>query len=146
MPNGTDTRRVAVWLVGAMFSACACLFLACSCLGVRAWAATGRGTAPQSSHSLEKGAAAIDVYGEGAQILLHRHSGVMVKFPRILPEQFDAMIVEPLGAFNDAPQISGMGRSIVALEVLSREAGNKRPRIVIARDLPVSHDRLPVRP
>jgi hypothetical protein len=46
MPNSTDTRRVAVWLVGAMFSACACLFLACSCLGVRAWAATGRDTAP----------------------------------------------------------------------------------------------------
>jgi hypothetical protein len=46
MPNGTDTRRLAVWLVGAMFSACACLFLACSCLGVRAWAATGGDTAP----------------------------------------------------------------------------------------------------
>ena len=45
MPNSTDPRRVAVWLVGAMFSACACLFLACSCLGVRGWAATGRDTA-----------------------------------------------------------------------------------------------------
>jgi hypothetical protein len=41
MPNSTDTRRVAVWLVGAMSSACACLFLTCSCLGVRGWAATG---------------------------------------------------------------------------------------------------------
>lgn len=41
---------------------------------------------PESSHSLEKGAAAIDVYGQGVQILLHRHSGVMVKFPRVLPQ------------------------------------------------------------
>ena len=145
MPNGTDTRRVAVWLVGAMFSACACLFLACSCLGVRAWAATGRGTAPQSSHSLEKGAAAIDVYGEGAQILLHRHSGAIAKFPRISPQQFDAMIVEPLGAFDDVQQISCMGRSIVALEVLSSEAGDNRSLIVIAHNFPVSHGRFPGR-
>jgi hypothetical protein len=49
MRNGTDTRRLAVWLVGAMFSACACLFLACSCLGVRGWAATGRDTAPPAT-------------------------------------------------------------------------------------------------
>jgi hypothetical protein len=46
MRNGTDTRRVAIWLVGAMFSACACLFLTCACLGVRGWAATARDTAP----------------------------------------------------------------------------------------------------
>jgi hypothetical protein len=49
MPNSTDPRRVAVWLVGAMSSACACLFLACSCLGVRGWAATGRDTAPPTN-------------------------------------------------------------------------------------------------
>jgi hypothetical protein len=69
-----------------------------------------------------------------------------VKFPGILPQQFDAVIVEPLGGFNDAPQISGMGRSIVALEVFSRESGKNGPRIVIARNLPVSHDRHPLRP
>jgi hypothetical protein len=49
MPNGTDTRRVAVWLVGAMSSACACLFLTCSCLGVRGWAATGGDAAAPTS-------------------------------------------------------------------------------------------------
>jgi hypothetical protein len=49
MRNDTDTRRLAVWLVGAMSSACACLFLACSCLGVRGWAATGRDTAPRAN-------------------------------------------------------------------------------------------------
>jgi hypothetical protein len=46
MRNSTDMRRVAVWLAGAMFSACACLFLTCACLGVRGWAATGADSAP----------------------------------------------------------------------------------------------------
>jgi hypothetical protein len=54
MPNGSDTRRVAVWLVGAMSSACACLFLTCSCLGVRGWAATGQGAAPPVTDSRPK--------------------------------------------------------------------------------------------
>jgi hypothetical protein len=145
MPNGTDTRRLAVWLVGAMFSACACLFLACSCLGVRGWAATGKYTAPpatdESSHFLEKGATTIDVYAQGMPILLDRHSCAIAEFPRISPQQFDAVIVEPLGAFNDAQQISCMGQSIVALEVLSSEAGDLP--IVTAQNLPLRHGRFP---
>jgi hypothetical protein len=79
------------------------------------------------------------MYGKGMQILLHRHSSVMVKFPWISPQQFDSLVVEPLGAFDDAPQISCMGRSIVALEVLPREPGDNRSRILIAQYLPISH-------
>jgi hypothetical protein len=100
---------------------------------------------PESSHSLEKGAATIDVYGKGVPILLHRHSCAIAKFPRISPQQFDAVIVEPLGAFNDAQQISCMGQSIVALEVLSSEAGDNRSLTVIAHNFPVSHGRFPGR-
>jgi hypothetical protein len=49
MRNSIDMRRVAVWLVGAMFSACACLFLVCACLGVRAWAVAGKDSAPPAA-------------------------------------------------------------------------------------------------
>jgi hypothetical protein len=100
---------------------------------------------PKSSHPLEKGAATIDVYGKGVAILLRRHSWAIAKFLRISPQQFDAVIVEPLGAFNDAQQISCMRQSIVALEVLSSEAGDNRSLIVIAHNFTVSHGRFPGR-
>jgi hypothetical protein len=96
-----------------------------------------------SSHSLEEGAAAIDMHGQSSPVLLHRHSRIVVKFSRMLLQQLDAVIVQPLGAFNDAPQISCMGRSIMALEVFSCETGDDGPRISIARGLPVSHGCFP---
>ncbi len=98
---------------------------------------------PESSNSLEKGAAGIDVYSKGVLILLHRHSCAIAKFLRISPQQFDAVMVEPLGAFDDAQQISCMGQPIEALEVLSSEVGDNRSPIVIA--FTSSHGRFPVR-
>jgi hypothetical protein len=83
-------------------------------------------------NSLEKSAATIDMHGKGAQILLHRHSCAIAEFLRILPQEFDAVIVEPLGTFDDAAEIVCMGQSIEALEVLLSEAGDNRSPIFIA--------------
>ena len=70
--------------------------------------------------------------GKGLQILLHRHSCAIAKFLRISLQQFDAVIVEPLGTFDDAAQIFCMGQSIEVFDVLSSEAGDNRSPIVIA--------------
>ncbi len=86
----------------------------------------------ESSRFFEEGAATIDVHGKGVQILLHRHSCAIAEFLWISPQQFDAVIVEPLGTFDDAVQIFCVGQSIEALEVLSSEAGDNRSPIVIA--------------
>ncbi len=86
----------------------------------------------ESSRFFEEGAATIDMHGKGVQILLHRHSCTIAEFLWISPQQFDAVIVEPLGTFDDAAQIFRMGQSIEALEVLSSEAGDNRSPIVIA--------------
>ena len=99
--------------------------------------------ASESSHFLEKGAATIDMHTKGLQILLHRHSCAAAKFLRISAQQFHAVIVEPLGAFDDAAQIFCMGQSIEALEVLSSEAGDKRSMIVIAENSSVYHGHFP---
>ena len=72
------------------------------------------------------------MHGKGVQILLHRHSCTIAKFLRMSPQQFNSVIVEPLGAFDDAAQIFRMGQSIEALEVLSSEAGDNLSPIVIA--------------
>lgn len=72
------------------------------------------------------------MHGKGVQILIHCHSCAIAEFLRILPQQVDAVIVEPLGAFDDAAQIVCMGQSIEALEVLLSEAGDNRSPIVIA--------------
>jgi hypothetical protein len=41
------------------------------------------------------------------------------------------VIVEPLGGFDDAAQISCMGQSIEALEIFSSEVGDYRSPILI---------------
>ena len=66
----------------------------------------------ESSHSLEKSAATFDMHGKGAQILLHCHSRAIAEFLRISLQQFYAVLVEPLGTFDDAAQISCVGQSI----------------------------------
>ena len=83
------------------------------------------------------------MHGKGVQVLLHRHSCAAAEFLRISAQQFDAVIVEPLGTFDDAAQIFCMGQSIEALEVLSSEAGDNRSPIDIAQKFPFSHSRFP---
>jgi hypothetical protein len=84
------------------------------------------------------------MHTKGLQILLHRHSCAAAKFLRISAQQFYAVLVEPLGAFDDAAQILCVGQSIEALEVLSSESGDNRSMIVIAGNSPVYHCRFPV--
>jgi hypothetical protein len=72
------------------------------------------------------------MHGKSVQILLHGHSCAIAEFLRISLQQFDAVLVEPLGTFDDAAQISCMGQSIEPLEVLLSEAGDDRSPIVIA--------------
>jgi hypothetical protein len=81
--------------------------------------------------------------GKGVQVLLHRHSCAAAEFLRISAQQFDAVIVEPLGTFDDAAQIFCMGQSIEALQVLSSETGDNRSPIVIAYGIAKRHDSLP---
>jgi hypothetical protein len=83
------------------------------------------------------------MYSKGVQVLLHRHSCAAAEFLRISAQQFHAVFVEPLGAFDDAAQIFCMGQSIEALEVVSSEAGDNRSPIVIAENSPVYHSRFP---
>jgi hypothetical protein len=121
------------------------LTLSVTCATHRHWpkVALGLERVSESSHFVEKGAATIDMHTKGLQILLHRHSCAGAKFLRISAQQFYAVFVEPLGAFDDAAQIFCMGQSIEALEVLSSEVGDNRSMIVIAENSPVYHGRFP---
>jgi hypothetical protein len=86
----------------------------------------------ERARPLEKTAATIDMNSEGVYILLHRQPGGVLEFPRISPQQIEAVFVEPLAAFEDAVQIPRMGHSIEALEVLSSKVSEIRPPIVVA--------------
>jgi hypothetical protein len=52
--------------------------------------------------------ATINMHGQGLKILLHAHTCTIDEIMRISPQQFDAMIVEPLGTPDDAAQIFRM--------------------------------------
>lgn len=56
----------------------------------------------------EQHVATVNMHGKGLQIFLHRHTCTIVKILRISPQQFDAVIVEPLGTLDDAAQIFRM--------------------------------------
>jgi hypothetical protein len=78
--------------------------------------------APQVLEFFEQNVATVNVHGKGLKILLHSHTCTIEEILRISPQQFDAVIVEPLGASDDAAKIFRMIQSIEALEVLSGEA------------------------
>ena len=87
--------------------------------------------APRVLDSFEQKVAAINVHGKGSKVLLHGHTRTVEEILRIFPQQFDAVIVEPLGTSDDAAQIARMIQSIEALEVLPGEACDDRLATVI---------------
>lgn len=75
--------------------------------------------------------ATVNVHGEGLKIFLYSHTCTIEEISRISFQQFDAVLVEPLGTSDDAAQIFRMIQSIEAVEVLSSEACNDRSATVI---------------
>ena len=70
--------------------------------------------------------AAVNVHGKRLKILLHGHTCTIEEILRISLQQFDAVIVEPLGASDDAAQIVRMIQAIETLEVFQGEASDDR--------------------
>jgi hypothetical protein len=91
--------------------------------------------------SFEQHVATVDVHGKRLEILLHGHTCTIEEIVRIPLQQFDAVIVEPLGPSDDAAQIVRVIQSIEALEVFQSEACDDRSATVIPWNFSFVHRR-----